>query len=133
MTTDIYSFQQNLFHKQLGQPLCQGPPAPIPYIFKFEKGSLHLCGPVDGRLHRATSFDGPGLCIMEKVNYAASIAETNPPRIERAGVKSQALLLGGHICLCRCNMGPWRFCLQCGPRPSQGPTSMGLFAGEKHD
>jgi len=43
------------------------PPPAIPYIFKFQNGSLHLCGPADNRMHRATNFDGPGLCIMDKI------------------------------------------------------------------
>ena len=45
----------------------KGPPPAIPYIFKFQNGSLHLCGPADSRMQRATNFDGPGLCIMEKI------------------------------------------------------------------
>ena len=52
----------------------QGPPPAIPYIFKFQDGCLHMCGPADHRMHRATSFDGPGLCIMEKVEtYMPSV------------------------------------------------------------
>ena len=43
------------------------PPPAIPYIFKFEDGCLHLCGPGTSSLRRPQSFDGPGLCIMEGV------------------------------------------------------------------
>eukprot|EP00438_Fugacium_kawagutii_P035393 Skav201852 [mRNA] locus=scaffold484:333074:337097:- [translate_table: standard] len=54
-----------------------GPPPAIPYIFKFENGSLHLCGPADGRMHRATNFEGPGLCIMEKIE---KVSVRNPSK-----------------------------------------------------
>eukprot|EP00438_Fugacium_kawagutii_P035391 Skav201850 [mRNA] locus=scaffold484:325974:327190:- [translate_table: standard] len=53
------------------------PPPAIPYIFKFENGSLHLCGPADGRMHRATNFEGPGLCIMEKIE---KVSVRNPSK-----------------------------------------------------
>lgn len=43
------------------------PPA-IPYIFKIVGDSLHLCGPADGAMKRPKSFEGPGLCIMERVS-----------------------------------------------------------------
>ncbi|CAK9060266.1 unnamed protein product, partial [Durusdinium trenchii] len=47
------------------------PPPALPYIFKFgPQGSLYLCGPADKRLQRPTSFEGPGLCIMERVDHA---------------------------------------------------------------
>ncbi|CAJ1418102.1 unnamed protein product [Effrenium voratum] len=42
------------------------PPPAIPYIFKFQDGRLHLCGPADGRMHRPSNFDGPGLCVMDR-------------------------------------------------------------------
>ena len=42
------------------------PPPAIPYIFKFQDGCLHLCGPGTSSLKRPQSFDGPGLCIMER-------------------------------------------------------------------
>ena len=49
----------------------RGPPPALPYIFKFgPQGSLYLCGPADKRLQRPTSFEGPGLCIMERVDHA---------------------------------------------------------------
>jgi len=44
------------------------PPA-IPYIFKIVGDSLHLCGPADGAMKRPKSFEGPGLCIMERVTW----------------------------------------------------------------
>ena len=43
------------------------PSAIIRYIFKLEKGSLHLCGAGSGRA-RPTSFHGPGLCIMNRAD-----------------------------------------------------------------
>ncbi|CAE7397901.1 unnamed protein product [Symbiodinium sp. CCMP2456] len=43
------------------------PPPAIPYIFKFQDGCLHLCGPGTSSLKRPQGFDGPGLCIMERV------------------------------------------------------------------
>jgi len=43
------------------------PPPAIPYIFKFQDGHLHLCGPSSSSLRRPTSFEGPGLVIMERV------------------------------------------------------------------
>jgi hypothetical protein len=42
-------------------------PPPIPYIFKIVGDSLHLCGPADSSMKRAKAFEGPGLCIMERV------------------------------------------------------------------
>lgn len=59
----------------------KGPPPAIPYIFKFQNGSLHLCGPADSRMQRATNFDGPGLCIMEKIPEKI-VSTAMPPRQE---------------------------------------------------
>ena len=58
----------------------KGPPPAIPYIFKFQNGSLHLCGPADNRMHRATNFDGPGLCIMDKLEKNEKMAAPTMPR-----------------------------------------------------
>ena len=59
----------------------KGPPPAIPYIFKFQNGSLHLCGPADSRMQRAANFDGPGLCIMEKIPEKI-VSTAMPPRQE---------------------------------------------------
>ncbi|CAE7841529.1 unnamed protein product, partial [Symbiodinium sp. KB8] len=57
------------------------PPPAIPYIFKFQDGCLHLCGPGTSSLKRPQSFDGPGLCIMERVQ---KFVEPVAPRSQRS-------------------------------------------------
>lgn len=42
------------------------PPPAIPYIYKFEAGTLCICGPGSATLRRPRSFDGPGLCILRR-------------------------------------------------------------------
>jgi len=55
-------------------------PPPIPYIFKIVGDSLHLCGPADSSMKRAKAFEGPGLCIMERVERVSlpSLPEPEP-------------------------------------------------------
>eukprot|EP00438_Fugacium_kawagutii_P032503 Skav233903 [mRNA] locus=scaffold435:359154:370649:+ [translate_table: standard] len=54
------------------------PPA-IPYIFKINGDSLCLCGPEDGAMKRPKSFEGPGLCIMERVGLPEPDPELSAP------------------------------------------------------
>mmetsp|Transcript_147103 Transcript_147103/g.208614 ORF Transcript_147103/g.208614 Transcript_147103/m.208614 type:complete len:352 (+) Transcript_147103:2-1057(+) len=56
------------------------PPPAIPYIFKFQDGCLHLCGPGTSSLKRPQSFDGPGLCIMERARKFVEPVVPRPPR-----------------------------------------------------
>ena len=56
------------------------PPPAIPYIFKFEDGCLHLCGPGTSSLRRPQSFDGPGLCIMERTQKFVEQPMQRPAR-----------------------------------------------------
>lgn len=44
-------------------------------------GSLILCGPADGKMRRATSFEGVGLCIMHKFEekHKEAPATVTPP------------------------------------------------------
>ncbi|CAE7253419.1 unnamed protein product [Symbiodinium pilosum] len=44
------------------------PPPAIPYIFKFEGDQLFLCGPGSSNLQRPHSFEGIGLCVMERAD-----------------------------------------------------------------
>mmetsp|Transcript_43374 Transcript_43374/g.101230 ORF Transcript_43374/g.101230 Transcript_43374/m.101230 type:complete len:767 (-) Transcript_43374:126-2426(-) len=44
------------------------PPPAIPYIFKFEGDCLVICGPGTSNLQRPHSFDGIGLCVMERAD-----------------------------------------------------------------
>ena len=67
----------------------KGPPPAIPYIFKFQNGCLHLCGPADSRMQRATNFDGPGLCIMEKI--PEKIEKTAPMARQESKVSHMSL------------------------------------------
>ena len=84
------------FQEFLEAKAChQGPPPAIPYIFKFENGSLHLCGPADGRMHRATNFDGPGLCIMDKVD---KMEKTVPLPMPRHSSKVSSMFLSRIDC-----------------------------------
>ncbi|CAL1172347.1 unnamed protein product, partial [Cladocopium goreaui] len=70
-------------------PKGTSPPPAIPYIFKFQNGSLHLCGPADNRMHRATNFDGPGLCIMDKIEKMPAPTSFEPdPEFSRNTTES---------------------------------------------
>ena len=56
------------------------PPPAIPYIFQFQDGCLHLCGPGTSSLKRPQSFDGPGLCVMERVQKIVEQPMERPRR-----------------------------------------------------
>lgn len=62
-------------------------PPPIPYIFKIVGDSLHLCGPADSSMRRAKAFEGPGLCIMERV----SLPEPEPEWSRTCSPASEAV------------------------------------------
>ena len=62
------------------------PPPAIPYIFRFQDGCLHLCGPGSSSLKPPQSFDGPGLCVMERVHVRKVVEQPmeRPPLMQRA-------------------------------------------------
>eukprot|EP00930_Biecheleria_cincta_P026368 TRINITY_DN18598_c0_g1_i1.p1 TRINITY_DN18598_c0_g1~~TRINITY_DN18598_c0_g1_i1.p1 ORF type:complete len:781 (-),score=112.30 TRINITY_DN18598_c0_g1_i1:159-2501(-) len=61
--------------KVLGKGATDAPVAVIPYICKLESEYLFLCGPSSNAMVRPRKFEGPGLCIMRRVD------ETTMPRI----------------------------------------------------
>eukprot|EP00439_Symbiodinium_sp_Y106_P045947 s388_g5.t2 len=75
------SFMANYTMNCLSLPMTldlELPSAIIRYIFKLEKGSLHLCGAGSGRA-RPTSFHGPGLCIMNRADSFGGLQPDSEP------------------------------------------------------
>ena len=88
--------ESSAFERNCSLSRIKGPPPAIPYIFKFQNGSLHLCGPADNRMHRATNFDGPGLCVMDKIE---TMSASTMPRQTSANTQMSQMSLASHCTL----------------------------------
>eukprot|EP00437_Effrenium_voratum_P002999 CAMPEP_0181433948 /NCGR_PEP_ID=MMETSP1110-20121109/19564_1 /TAXON_ID=174948 /ORGANISM="Symbiodinium sp., Strain CCMP421" /LENGTH=666 /DNA_ID=CAMNT_0023557435 /DNA_START=57 /DNA_END=2056 /DNA_ORIENTATION=- len=86
VTVGQQTFMANYTMNCLSLPMTldlELPSAIIPYIFKLEKGCLHLCGAGCGR-GRPKSFHGPGLCIMNRADSFDGLQRG--PELEQPGI-----------------------------------------------